>query len=472
MSIGNDKFEGIYIDQIYIDTNSGNAYTGLSESNTMLGINGVVDHYSGITKTTGYKWVIQITNGTTAQIDFSNEELTLNVCTNYKDENADGESADTYYTRSSGTLDSNASFYIGFISLYSGVDTDIDVYLSDQIDSSDNIVVSSRFILKLEDSAPSIKDVVGNSNFSNPFNPLTFTFDQSIVLHTITQCVGTGSAKRDNNDNLADGSVVPTRTFNIGDWNFQDNSIESYFNATAYGDPHICTLFGEHYEFDYFGYIRLFDNQHIREGKDNDLIIINGEVQAGPGRWSGSQYIRKLFIYNAGKTMLVDLGFRGSKVTIEQNDGIEYEEEELSFDKDAMRYCFDCIPPKRFKTKDSNVSCNNNHNHNLPPLVRNKISFDLCGSEEDTKSNKVELHVILENVNEYNLQPCRLNIAVGNDGINKKKASGCIVNRKYATHCALKSICNIDDLPEPTEEEMKNIPELEIKPILRNLKWK
>ena len=78
----------------------------------------------------------------------------------------------------------------------------------------------------------------------------------------------------------------------------------------------------------------------------------------------------------------------------------------------------------------------------------------------------------LQNVNEYNLQPCRLAISTGNDPVNRERASGCIVHRKYATHCALDKIDDISDLPEPTEEEMKNMPELEVAPKLRNIKWK
>ena len=82
----------------------------------------------------------------------------------------------------------------------------------------------------------------------------------------------------------------------------------------------------------------------------------------------------------------------------------------------------------------------------------------------------MELTVTLSNVNKYNLQPCRINIDTGND-FNKKLATGCLMHRKYATHCALDSLTNIDDLPEPTKEEMKNMPELEIKPMLRNVQW-
>ena len=201
------------------------------------------------------------------------------------------------------------------------------------------------------------------------------------------------------------------------------------------------------------------------------MIIINGLVTPGPGRWKRNQYIQKLFIYNAGKTMLVNLGFRGSKVTIENNNGIKYEEKELSFHSKAKRYCFDC-PKKRERetsTTDPKIPCKRNPDHYLPPFVRNQIRFYLCGSEEDTKNNKIELVVTLQNVNQYNLQPCRLIINVGNDLVNKELASGCLVHRKYATHCALDRIDNIDDLPEPTEEEMKNMPELEIKPILKNI---
>ena len=461
----------LYIDEVYVvggDPISGDNF--LSQQAEFPGV-----------KNTGYKWIVQLTNGSGSTIDFANAFAKLTIETEYLNAGNTRTSDERHHEITSGQLIDNASLWIGWdLDINNVTISSASTYLLadqknvSQVVSSLNaasVIAASRFILYVSTSSTFTNipttDIAGNNHLKDPTSTTGGIGGGPIwLVYSIrnNNSDGSGSLRRKAS------ATVPDNTYDQSHWQFGTD--DSNLTASAAGDPHICTLFGENYEFDYLGYIRLFDNQHVRSGDDNDLIIINGEVKQGPGRWAHRQYIQKLFIYNAGKTMIVDLGFRGSKVTIEHNDGIDYNECDLDFNDKAQRYCFDCSKKHYFSTTDPNISCEIDSSHNLPPLVRNQIKFNLCGSEEDTKQNKIELSVTLENVNEYNLQPCRLSIDVGNDGIDREAASGCLVHRKYATHCALDKLTNIDDLPEPTEEEIKGMPELEIKPILRNIQWK
>ena len=497
----------LFIDEIYFvadgDNTDSAAPTRFTSGTTFLSsvnanninTDGTNDH-----QTDGYKWVIEIRNSNTSSIDYENYRL--NVCTNYYDPNeADDVDTDYNYYFPSGTLGAigdgtsdSTSIYIGWsgitlpdgASLLSckttqgGSTTAIAYLLADQEDADvgvsgadpDLYYITTRF--QLYNASGTLIDRCGSTGMTGSMFNYSPVLKGAFGENVLDNRVAPNSLVR-GRTSLIKTVNRPTTSFSTDDWarstlklNSNDDKSANQFGAL--GDPHICTLFGEDYEFDYLGYIRLFDNQHVRNGDENDLIIINGVIEHGPGRWNNKQYIRKLFIYNAGKTMTVNLGFRGSKVTIEHNDGIDFSEEELDFSKEAFMYSFD--DHARFIDADKAKKYAEKKGVYIPPLVRNKITVTLCGCEEDTKQNKIELKVSLENVNEYNLQPCRLLINVGNDGIDREAASGCLVNRKYATHCTLDRLDNIDDLPEPTEEEMKNMPELEIKPKLINIKYK
>ena len=410
-----------------------------------------------------YKWLVAIGNkNTTTAYNCGATDL-LRMCTDYWDSNdEDSQQKDIDFWLVGHVIPPKGQIFVGFASTSGFVHTCNDtgtpnlisgIGIADDKDGDGNIIASTRFRLR-----------IGGSFTDNVFNNAHIaggiTHNLGAYYYTLNNQTANSSVRR------IPAHASANTAWTTSEWRVSASA--DYLSASAAGDPHICTLFGEHYEFDHLGAIRLFDNQHARSGKDNDLIIINGLVEPGPGRWAKRQYIQKLFVYNAGKTMVVNLGFRGSKVVVEHNDGIPYEEEELGFHDDALMHAF--TGTASFKDPEKAKEYAELHGVLVPPLVRNQITFELCGSEEDTAAHKVELTVTLSNVNKYNLQPCRINIDTGND-FNKKLATGCLMHRKYATHCALDSLTNIDDLPEPTKEEMKNMPELEIKPMLRNVQW-
>ena len=109
-------------------------------------------------------------------------------------------------------------------------------------------------------------------------------------------------------------------------------STGTHFTASAAGDPHITTLNGENYKFDYLGAFRLLEHS-----VNNNNLIINGFSEPGKGRWNNLQYIKKLYIYY-GKDILLDTGFRGTPVNILNNNGIDFIEKKLEFHEDARRY--------------------------------------------------------------------------------------------------------------------------------------
>ena len=87
-------------------------------------------------------------------------------------------------------------------------------------------------------------------------------------------------------------------------------------SSGAIGDPHISTLTGDHYKFDYLGAFRMFDNNDL-----DHRIVVNGFSENGPDRWSDKQYITKLYFHENGKSMLITNGFRGEKAKVLLNEG-------------------------------------------------------------------------------------------------------------------------------------------------------
>ena len=474
-----NTYDDLYIDEIYTDSvpsSNQNFLWRVSQDNPDSECVYPCAAFTGSGEE-GLKWIVQLVNGTDSEIDFSATKYRLQICTRWDPDTYEDDEQATpsdfnieydYITIDTGTVAAYANYYIGcnipgLTDETIWLDIVSDTTLADQHGGtriSDGLLAGTTFNLQkdtgvlpsgysdLDVSVP----VLGSSDNS-------FVAGDRGVASRIATKLGsntfvTGSMRRKV------GISAPKTSYVEDHWNFSFGS--SHLVASAVGEPHICTLFGECYKFDHLGFIRLFHNHHIKSEEENDLIVINGECAPGPGRWS-DQYIRKLFLYNGGKTMIVDTGFRGSKVKVAHNDGIDYTEKELPFHPEAKRYSF----TTRFSTTDGTILATDD----LPALVRNELYIALCGSAEDTAANKVELHVQISNVNEYNLQPCRLELTAGND-LDKGAATGCIVHRKYATHCGLDSIDSIRELPEPTEEELKNMPEIEIRPKLLNIKYK
>jgi len=448
----------IYIDEVFINADGTSAYTGGEN----LLFNATSAH-GDVSKTTGWKWVAQITNGSDATIDFAETKLILNVCVNFKNDEVESSELDTNFEVTSGTLAADASIYIGhnlFSGSYavptdptSGAITGSNYLLPDQKVGLD-IVAASRMKLYLTSTVVSNwKDTAGRNNHNTGGD-----HTNSLVLLALANSWARGDSMLRRK---ATGShSIPEQTMTNSHWQITVASTataaeDNYLLASVAGDPHIKTLNGEHYEFDYLGAFRMFEYL-----KNKNSIIINGLAETGPGRWKTKQYVRKIFIQNNDSNILLDMGFRGSPVKVLENNGIAYKEKTLSFDKQAKRYNFD--------NTMSTLDLDEPITENLPGLIRNQLDIIL---EIDNNTEKNELSFItLQNVNEYNLQPCRLEINMSTKLIGPAK--GCLIDRKYATVSKLNKITDVTPLEEPTLEDLKNIPELEIEPQKRNIMWK
>ena len=100
----------------------------------------------------------------------------------------------------------------------------------------------------------------------------------------------------------------------------------------------------------------------------------------------------------------------------------------------------------------------------LPALVRNKINLNIFN-----ELNEAVFLIELSNVNEYNLQPCRFRILSVKNKSYTKKAS-CLIDRSHVNISKLDSITYCDPIDILSITDL-NIPELEIKPSLRNKEW-
>ena len=187
-------------------------------------------------------------------------------------------------------------------------------------------------------------------------------------------------------------------------------------------------------------------------------LIINAQSEPGPTRWKNNQYIRKLFIQHGENYMLLDMGFRGEKVNIIEEKEFSYTEETLEFHKDAKRYSL----TSRYKTTSRTELVT----ADLPGFVRNKISFSI----QDKDKNPL-IFFNISNVNEYNLQPCRLHIKLVNENIYSKNAKGCLISRKHAPTSKLTNIKSLDSINILSLEDLDKIPELEINPSKLNKEW-
>lgn len=453
----------LYIDEVHIVTDSGAAFR---EIDNML--TSVTDATNEISKTTGYKWVVQITNGTGSSIDTSANPVKLQICTNYL-KNPDNETGGThdidYIIKDDTDWASGASRYVGWAGIGAATVHYLEeiLYMPGQTNNGDyngNIIAAARVKLyNTVGGAYSLLDVAGDNGSAND----DVQYVNSIINEVVFFDTTSGSNGTDGSWRRLPTASSPAIPYNASDWRIGNIATTTHSNnltGDAYGDPHIKTLHGEHYEFDYLGAFRMFEYL-----KNKNSIIINGLAETGPGRWKTKQYIRKIFIQNNDTNILLDMGFRGSPVKVLENNGIAYKEKTLLFDKQAKRYNFD--------NTMSTLDLDEPITEDLPGLIRNQLDIilEIDNNTDKTTTKKSELSFItLQNVNEYNLQPCRLEIKMSNLLIDAAK--GCLIDRKYATVSKLNKITDVTPLEEPTLEDLKNIPELEIEPQKRNIMWK
>jgi hypothetical protein len=466
------SINNLYIDEIYIISNTGG--TLFADVDNLLSYGGSHDG-EGVTwsKSLGLKWVVQVTNGTgSTYTPNGTNRIILNLCVNYNNDDDDKASYDYFIQYESTTsIPNGGSIYFGWtgngVTIVSSGLTYSDnrgtnsgslpaqgaVYLPDQRSTGSGLTgdnnVYTRFTLFTNNTSSSNRlDRIGNISHSNGVfstNPIPFLINSGSLPNT------TGSLRRKIAANLSQNA--PTTSFSTSDWNTSTGT--SHLSVSAAGDPHITTLSGEHYKFEYLGAFRLLEDEI-----DGETLIINGCSEHGKARWSHNEYIKKLYIKHGEKYIYMDTGFRGEAVKVLEESGFLYTKNNLPFNKHAKRYSItDC---NKTATKEDNMSVTTD----LPGFVRNQINFTI-----DNKDGDTVLLVSVENVNEYNLQPCRLLIKLGKISL-LKNAKGCLIDRKYAPVCKLDNIKCMKSLEEPSLEDLKNIPELEFDPQLQNIKWK
>lgn len=506
----------LYIESLYIDNNNdngmlttdgyngenggdisnyslGNHLTGASFLNTDLNVN------------YGSKWVVQLTNGSGSTITFNtgSNKWWLRLDIKHKDSSNGFTTYSSITTKrfyiEGGTLSNGASLYLG----WANTDTDKGIYgtasgisnidicsvssnvptgsldgklippvnddssvsayrlLPDQIDGTGNTICTVRFLLY---KSSSLKDYFGD--VTNDGSGLNYSSKRHILFTSGANNVGssrsvsTGAISRDPTES----GTVPNTTFDSTKFVYRSGSGDSILGGTAVGDPHITTLYGITYKFDYLGDFRLFDNNNINP---KNRIVVNGVSELGKGlRWKDKQYIKRLFICHGNKYALIDTGFRGEKAKIIKNNGLQIEEKELEFDETADVHCYDCTREINYNEGMKIWKHKVKNKHDIKYAVRNLLTLTIKLNDED------KIIMTVSNVNEYNLQPCRINIKINSYILNNlSKFSGCIVDRKYALTCALDNISSLETINRPEIKKLKNIPKIEINPSIINKKF-
>ena len=162
----------------------------------------------------------------------------------------------------------------------------------------------------------------------------------------------------------------------------------SLTNGGGNGDPHIITLIGETYDYDYLGYSRYINTT-------DQKLVINCLIQNGPKFWKKMNYITNLYIYYKSSYIEIETGFRGKKCSIIKSDiknDIKIYNTELSFSKRGKNLCFNCC-------KDMDY-CLINYckNPEYVPYIRNRITIQL--------DNYATIEVT--NVNKFNYNPSEI----------------------------------------------------------------
>lgn len=515
-----DDGSGLYIDTISILNNSGAYFTNVdttaSHSSKSAdgdlthpnGLNSSSDTISYVTTTTekyGLKFMIQLINKsgstlTAAEINKYRVEIctrSIYGTTTYDDDEEEWFAAisssgvgDINIQLPSTSLTNESPIYIGHQitanalgnsstitpvgewqdSNGTALTSGYPVYIPDQYGhSTTNPILTTDFTLRWyngsswiskqligKNSSSSLVSVgsVGEKYFPSGSNSLipAFSIDHSDGGATTGNSNGSAAPNSGHFSITIDVTTTAYKTFSANNYAWRSSSSSS-LTASILGDPHIKTLDGEYYEFDYLGSFRLLEYTI-----NGEKLIINGKAEPGPARWKNNQYIKKLFIQKGENYILIDMGFRGEEVTVLEEKGFAYTEKELDFHKDAKRYSL----TSRYKTNSRTEPVT----EDLPRLIRNKINFTI-----DDNNKKPLIFFEISNVNEYNLQPCRLHIKLDNYNVYSKKSKGCLISRLHAPASKLNDIKSCEPIDLLSLKDMDEIPELEINPILRNKQW-
>ena len=484
-------YNNLFIDEIRIITNNGNRFTGIE--NILHSNNGVVedDLPTNTVTDTGLKYVVQVTNNSGSIYNPSlNGSIQLRIATVTSEniiyehgftysENVNIEHSNSIYFGWSGNGVNIVSNNVTYVS-EAGINTPTtqEMYLADQAINW-SMAVGTRFVLYKDDSAI---DAVGISyNFINGSSQeipsIPFLIQGATSLSDLgcgTGCTATGSYTRNLPAKLTQNA--PTMTDHTDDWTI---SRDLTVNGGATGDPHITTLSGVCYKFSHIGPFRFFEDII-----DGELLIINGYsdngiTKNGRADWIHSdicgkdvnpEYIKKVFIKYGENHILIDTGFRGYKAKVLEGSGFLYTETSLPFHKRARRMVADRITNTLYKATDPNEPIT----LALPALTRNQIIVPVY-----TKNDKLIFNIIIQNINEFNYHPSRIQISFGDIPITQN-AKGCVVDRKYTINCNLDDIKSTIQLEEPIPSSWPRhwlpssliIPEIEISPKLINAQWK
>ena len=283
-------------------------------------------------------------------------------------------------------------------------------------------------------------------NNNNGFHPVNVASLPNVAVNNMIY---------DDNDSLLLVSTTGKGVYSIPK---SDLITGNSLHSSISGDPHITTLHGISYKLELIGNIRLFSNNHPDRHK---RITINALSEPGPGRWKCNDYFTKIFIQQCNKYILIDLGFRGKPVSVLENCGIRYSNTDMKFHKKANLYCFD--NHERFLSVEKARKYVEKTGYNVPELVRNQISLII----RDFSGDKL-LFLVLCNVNEYNLQPCRIHLMPLKE-INN--ATGCCIDRKYTSCCQLNDIRD-DSILIGNKKDTDHYSKLEISPSILNECWK
>ena len=440
------SFNNVYFDQLYIE--NGRETTGNNF------ISSVSDRNTNIPQFGGYRWVIQLVNKGSSSFTF-NSNTKLRIGSLYKNNTGTGSGfslLDTDITLTGSIAGNNGSYYIastvGTSILPSGISANISVA---------NLFPTYYNISGVNYAAVQI-GLLNSGVFTDLLStPVSNSFLNDIQGGVIQSYIDPDAQANNTFSIYRRSSGTPPTT----DLNFRNtfsvvqpittNTLDgSRLNASFTGDPHVTTVYGITYKFDYLGAFRLYED---------DNIIINGLSERGDKkRWSSRQYVRKIFIQSKNKEILIDLGFRGSKAKVLENNGFEVTEEELEFSNEAKVHSWDC--KKEFAIHDLEGIKEHRKNHKILDPVRNKLNINIEGYK-----------IFVENINEFNLQPCRLFF----DRIdsNYTNAVGCVIDRKYVGVSLLDDIKNTESVKNIKEnlELVYKYTELESAPEKINIKY-
>lgn len=324
----------------------------------------------------------------------------------------------------------------GFYISYNDTSNTIDIGYYDSISyvnklNISNINTTLWYFIVITYDGSTLKAYCGNNNntgIATDFPSLsaseisftsTLTFEEYVIGRNVSEddqytgCI--------DNIRIFSGVITSTEIMNIYKYNSRYLATGTTNIAGSYGDVHIKTLDGLHYDLHDIGYHRWFS--------DGDKFIINTSIQYGRlKRWKKKDYVNEIFIKNGDDYIHIDPGFRGTKCKVikaKNEDGsITWKIKDKEFSKDAKNHCSECLYPTLTDLKNKNCMTVETHSktrgHPILDMVRNTIIVNV-----KTSTNKYE--IIISNINELNLQPALIDVIPENYD-NCSLWEGCIVH--------------------------------------------